>query len=171
MEPIFSNSCVFSKGILEELNKKMMSLGFKIYCIFFMIIFIALSTISFIMEQNVIGVIFAICFILIFVTLLIKPKMVAKRVFLNYNKLYGCEVETRTFFYDEIIIGKNLQTNQSVKASYSDITSIEESKHLYIIKLYKNIALTLSKDGFISDNSSDFIKFIIKKCPQAKIKL
>lgn len=171
MEPIFSNSCAFSREILEELNKKMMSVGFKIYCISFIIIFAVLSTISFIMKQNAIGVIFAVCFILIFATLLAKPKMMAKRLYLNYNKLYECEVETRTFFYDEIIIGKNLQTNQSVKASYSDITSIEESKHLYIIKLYKNIALTLSKNGFISDNSSDFIKFFTKKCPQAKIKL
>lgn len=171
MGPVFSNYCVFSEEILEELNKKMMSNGYKTYCTFFVIFYLLFSAVSFKAGQNVMGVIFAVGFICILVIFFTKSKLIAKRAYSKYIKLYGCEIETRTFFYDEMIIGKNLQSNQSVQASYSDVTEIKESHNLYIIKLHKNIALTLSKNGFISDNASEFIKFIIGKCPNAKIKL
>lgn len=39
MELIFSNSCVFSEAVLEEMNKTIISKGYKVYCLSFIIIF------------------------------------------------------------------------------------------------------------------------------------
>lgn len=171
MEPIFSNSCVFSEAVLEEMNKTMMSKAYKIYCTSFMIIFLLASVISFKVRQNVIGVIFIICFLLIFFVFFTKPKIEARKAYANYKKLYGHDVEIRTFFYDDTIVGKNLQSNQSVQVSYSDVTDVYESDNLYVIRLHKNIALTIFKNGFISDDSTEFKEFIKSKCSNAKVNL
>ncbi len=117
MELIFSNSCVFSEAVLEEMNKTIISKGYKVYCLSFIIIFLSASVVSFKVGQDVLGLIFGVCFLLIFLIFFTKPKLEAKKAYANYKKLYGREVETKTFFYDEIVVSKNLQSNQLVQAS------------------------------------------------------
>lgn len=133
--------------------------------------FLSASVVSFKVGQNVLGLIFGVCFLLIFLIFFTKPKLEAKKAYANYKKLYGREVETKTFFYDEIVVSKNLQSNQLVQASYTDVTSIEESNNLYVIKFHKNIVLTLDKNRFVSSNLSEFKKFIKEKCYNAKVNL
>jgi len=170
MEPIYSNSCIFSKTILDEMNKTMTPKGYKIYCITFIFIFLFISVLSIIAGKSIIGLIFGICCLLIILIYFSRPKILAIMTYNNYMKLYGCEVKTKTFIYEDMIIGKNLKSNKTVQASYSDITSIAESKNLYVLMLHKNIALALFKNGFIPNDCLKFKEFIIRKMSECKDK-
>ena len=97
-----------------------------------------------------------------------KIRSAAKKSLKRNEELYGRDVETRIFFYEDTIIGKNLQSGTAVRTGYDKVKKIVETPSLYVLILDGNISVLVDKGGFISDNGADFSKFIKKKCVNAK---
>ena len=97
-----------------------------------------------------------------------KISSAAKKTWQKNFDQYKKDVETRIFFYEDSIVGKNLQTGNAVRTEYEKIEIIVETPSLYVLVFLKNIAILVDKKGFISDNGADFAEFIKKKCVNAK---
>lgn len=167
MEPIFSNACTQTKQNLLEMTRAVMPGWYKLYCRIFTVIFIIFAAVTAYMGQYVFALIFIVLAVLLFIIYGKKTSSAAMKIWKKNFDLYGKDTETRIFFYEDTIVGKNLQTGSAVKTEYDKIEKIIETPSLYVLVFSKNIAILADKNGFIS-GGGDFADFIRKKCVNAR---
>lgn len=168
MEPIFSNACSQTKENLLEMIKATVPAWYKLYCRIFAVLFVVMAAVLVFIEQYLFAVIFLVLAAAILAVYNRKISSAAKKTWQKNFDQYKKDVETRIFFYEDSIVGKNLQTGNAVRTEYEKIEKIVETPSLYVLVFLKNIAILVDKNGFISDNSADFAEFIKKKCVNAK---
>lgn len=164
MEPIFSNACKYTLDNLMQMSKSALPSWYRGYCGVFSAVFIVLSAYSFYMEDIFKGAVFILFAAALVAVYYAKTTLAAKKHYKSNMELYGEEAETRIFFYDDCIIGKNMNTGKSVKTTYDKIDRIVETKNLYILNMLGNVSILVDKNGFISDNSPEFVEFMRQKC-------
>ena len=168
MEPIFSNACSQTKENLLEMIKATVPAWYKLYCRIFAVLFVVMAAVLVFIEQYLFAVIFLVLAPAILAVYNRKISSAAHKTWQKNFDQYKKDVETRIFFYEDSIVGKNLQTGNAVRTEYEKIEKIVETPSLYVLVFLKNIAILVDKNGFISDNSADFAEFIKKKCVNAK---
>ena len=168
MEPIFSNACSQTKGNLLEMIKATVPAWYKLYCRIFAVVFVIIAAAVAIKGQYIFTVIFLVLAVIILAIYNRKVSSAAEKLWKKNQDQYGKDVETRIFFYEDSIVGKNLQAGNAVRTEYEKIEKIVETPSLYVLVFCKNIAILVDKKGFISDNGADFASFIRKKCVNAK---
>ena len=168
MEPIFSNACSQTKENLLEMIKATVPAWYKLYCRIFAVLFVVMAAVLVFIEQYLFAVIFLVLAAAILAVYNRKISSAAQKTWQKNFDQYGKDVETRIFFYEDSIVGKNLQTGNAVRTEYEKIEKIVETPSLYVLVFLKNIAILVDKNGFISDNGADFAEFIKKKCVNAK---
>ncbi|MCD8036942.1 MAG: YcxB family protein, partial [Clostridiales bacterium] len=109
----------------------------------------------------------AIIAVIIMIFALHKLTSQIDKTYKSYLEKFGGEAEIRLFFYEDVIVGKNLTAGSTVKAEYSQITNISETKNLYVLGL-NGISILVDKNGFIGDNGAEFSKFIHEKCSKER---
>lgn len=170
MEPIFSNACVYSQENLGEMTRATMPTWYKVYCFMFAAFFFILAGTAVYIKNYMFAILFVVFTVLLIIIYYTRASVSAKKAYRRNSELFHKEVETRVFFYDDVIIGKNLQAGSAVKTEYSRIKLIKETKNLYVLKIPENMAILVDKNGFISENGDKFLDFIKQKCPAAKVK-
>ena len=170
MEPLFSNTCIYTMSVLQEMNRALVSVGYRIYCVVAATLFFILGLIYNRTGQMVYSAIFyaACAFMLYMVST--KASSTAKKMYKNYQKQYGSNLETHLFFYENEIIGSTKQIKGAVKTYYTDVTTVTETANLYLLKIKSKSVIVAAKNGFIADNSEEFRGFLIEKCVNAKFK-
>ena len=168
MEPIFSNACSQTKENLLEMIKATVPAWYKLYCRIFAVLFVVMAAVLVFIEQYLFAVIFLVLAAAILAVYNRKISSAAQKTWQKNFDQYKKDVETRIFFYEDSIVGKNLQTGNTVRTEYEKIEKIVETPSLYVLVFLKNIAILVDKNGFISDNGADFAEFIKKKCVNAK---
>ena len=168
MEPIFSNACSQTKENLLEMIKATVPAWYKLYCRIFAVLFVVMAAVLVFIEQYLFAVIFLVLAAAILAVYNRKISSAAQKTWQKNFDQYKKDVETRIFFYEDSIVGKNLQTGNAVRTEYEKIEKIVETPSLYVLVFLKNIAILVDKNGFISDNGADFAEFIKKKCVTAK---
>lgn len=168
MEPIFSNACSQTKENLLEMIKATVPAWYKLYCRIFAVLFVVMAAVLVFIEQYLFAVIFLVLAAAILAVYNRKISSAAQKTWQKNFDQYKKDVETRIFFYEDSIVGKNLQTGNAVRTEYEKIEKIVETPSLYVLVFLKNIAILVDKKGFISDNSADFAEFIKKKCVNVK---
>lgn len=168
MEPIFSNACSQTKENLLEMIKATVPAWYKLYCRIFAVLFVVMAAVSIYMKQYIFTYIFFALAVIILAIYNKKISSAAQKTWQKNFDQYKKDVETRIFFYEDSIVGKNLQTGNAVRTEYEKIEKIVETPSLYVLVFLKNIAILVDKNGFISDNGADFAEFIKKKCVNAK---
>ena len=168
MEPIFSNACSQTKENLLEMIKATVPAWYKLYCRIFAVLFVVMAAVLVFIEQYLFAVIFLVLAAAILAVYNRKISSAAQKTWQKNFDQYKKDVETRIFFYEDSIVGKNLQTGNAVRIEYEKIEKIVETPSLYVLVFLKNIAILVDKNGFISDNGADFAEFIKKKCVNAK---
>ncbi len=115
MEPLFSNTCIYTMSILQEMNRALVSVGYRIYCVAAAAVFFVLGLVYNRTGQMVYSAIFyaACAFMLYMVST--KASSTAKKMYKNYQKQYGSNLETHLFFYENEIIGSTKQIKGAVK--------------------------------------------------------
>ena len=171
MEPVFSNACKYTLDTLTETERASVSTGYKAYCAISAAVFAALTAFFAYQGQFPAAAVLAVLAILMAAMIFIKASVAAKKSYEASISKYGREYETRLFFYDEKIIGKNIVTGKAFETDYGRIKAVIEAKRLYVLKTDINMSVVADKNGFITDNGSEFIGFLRKKCPLAKIRL
>lgn len=169
MEPIYSNSCKYTMENLMESSVATMPKWYKPYCYAFCAVFLALAVYGFV-KGSLMGILFLIFAAVIMVVYWRKTVASARTVYKHNMEKYGQETETRIFFYDDSIVGKNLQSGSAVTTEYDKVQSIIETKNLFILKMSINMVILVDKNGFIGNNGADFADFIKGKCPNARKK-
>ena len=164
MEPLFSNTCIYTMSVLQEMNRALVSVGYRIYCVAAAAVFFVLGLVYNRTGQMVYSAIFyaACAFMLYMVST--KASSTAKKMYKNYN------LETHLFFYENEIIGSTKQIKGAVKTYYTDVTTVTETANLYLLKIKSKSVIVAAKNGFIADNSEEFRGFLIEKCVNAKFK-
>ena len=109
MEPLFSNTCIYTMSVLQEMNRALVSVGYRIYCVAAAAVFFVLGLVYNRTGQMVYSAIFyaACAFMLYMVST--KASSTAKKMYKNYQKQYGSNLETHLFFYENEIIGSTKQ--------------------------------------------------------------
>ena len=99
MEPLFSNTCIYTMNVLQEMNRALVSVGYRIYCVAAAAVFFVLGLVYNRTGQMVYSAIFyaACAFMLYMVST--KASSTAKKMYKNYQKQYGSNLETHLFFY------------------------------------------------------------------------
>lgn len=169
MEPIFSNSCKYTMQTLIESTNASQPKWYKFYCIGFGILFAALAGFGLFTQSIFKSILFAVFAGILFFMYKNKQVSDAQKIHRRNMEKYGQETETRIFFYEDSIVGKNLQSDKAVTTTYDQIENISETEHLYILKLNIPVVILLDKEGFISSSASEFVEFIKGKCPTAKV--
>ena len=167
MEPIFSNSCNYTVANLEEMAKANTPTWYKLYCIIFSILFVVIAIVSFTMKHAGVAVLFFIFAIALFFIFKKSASITAKRTYNQNAQTFDGELQTRIFFYDASIVGKNLKSSGVVNTTYDKISEVIETEHLFIINIEKDLSILVDKSGFLSDNQDNFPAFIKEKCVNA----
>ena len=171
MEPLFSNACSQTRENLHELIKATVPSWYRLYCRIFTAVFIIAAVILIFAGQYLFTGIFIALAVIMLAIYNVKISSAAKKIWQKNYDLYKKDVETRIFFYEDAIVGKNLQSGNAVRTEYEKIEKIVETRSLYVLVFCKNIAILVDKEGFLSENEGvlmDFDGFIRKKCVNAK---
>ena len=168
MEPIFSNACKYTMDVLVESTATSQPKWYKYYCYIFAGIFIILAVFGFTNGSILKGLLFAAFSAVLIFFFKTRQTSNAQAIYKKNMEKYGQETETRIFFYEDSIVGKNLQSDKAVTTTYDQLGLITETEHLYILKMTINVVILVDKNGFISDNGADFIPFLLSKCPDVK---
>ncbi|MCH5278225.1 MAG: hypothetical protein J1E60_00355 [Christensenellaceae bacterium] len=92
----------------------------------------------------------------------------AKRDLVIYN---AKDPEKWIYYTEDCIIFVNQYNGGIEKFKYEQIRKLSETKDLFKIWLPQNLFLVAHKGGFVKGTPLEFIEFIKRKAPKAKIKL
>ena len=171
MEPIYQNTCRYSKANRLEMAKRTTKVSYTVICML-VIVYCIGSTIYFILMNDLLGsmccFLLSVFFILFCIYL---PYRNVNRVMRRSYSLYHSEVESDVCFFADYILVVNKQTSGQTKIDYTQIIKVTQTKNLYLLILKENLVVPIDKNGFVKGNRDDFERFIIGKAVNAKIKL
>ena len=168
MEPLFSNACVQTEQNLLEMTRASVPVWYRLYCRLLSAVMAVCAIVMVFMKMYMFTALFFALAVILAAVYEAKIRSAAKKSLKRNEELYGRDVETRIFFYEDTIIGKNLQSGTAVRTGYDKVKKIVETPSLYVLILDGNISVLVDKGGFISDNGAEFSKFIKEKCVNAK---
>lgn len=159
----FENTCVYTQQHLLEMGRKTTQ-AFRLVLLCACLLFLALG-----IWEAVAGVLWRAIVSFMFVAvwaylLLVEPQMNAKRAYKRYWATYHAQVQTRNLFFDDHILGINVQSGGEMRIAYDQIVKIHETKSLYLLMLPKRMLVMVDKNGFQTGDAAAFAPWLRSKC-------
>ncbi|PKM40805.1 MAG: hypothetical protein CVV04_06375 [Firmicutes bacterium HGW-Firmicutes-9] len=171
MEPLFTNTCAYSKKNLQEamfaLNKRKRIL-ISLFCLFS----IAGCIYNYIIWYDYLFIImaFGLLALLLFkyvYQIMNKAKVIADRCILLYHEV---PIQTVRFF-DDRLEPVSIMSKEELSFEYTQIIRVEKSKRLYVLFFNGKVMIILDKSKFDNITLEEFERFIREKAVNAKVLL
>ena len=169
MEPLFTNTCAYSKENLQEAmfalykRKKILLSLFCLFCITGCLYyyFIYYDYLFVIMA-------FALFAVLIYkyvYQIISRAKLTASRCLVIYHEV---PVQT-TRFFDDRVEPIAVMLKEDLSLDYKQIMRVEKSKRLYVLYFNGKMMIILDKSKFENISSDAFERFILERAVNAKV--
>lgn len=111
MNVLYENVCFYTKRNLLEMAKKTVKRGYIIWCVVLILTcsIVGIAAITIGNNLTIPGSVLLVGAILIAYLVYMAPRKASLTAYKRNMELYHSEVETRTIFYEDYFIGKNLQ--------------------------------------------------------------
>ncbi len=158
MEPLFTNTCTYTKQNLLEAGRGTSSR--KLPTIRFICLGLLIFLGGLLMANYVfclLGVLFCVFYPLYS---LWAVRFLAANRYQQLQQLYRGEAESVISFYEDQFSVHYLQGGSDVTLSYPQIAKVFETKNLYFLMLSTKIGFLLDKRGFVGTTGDEFGRFI-----------
>lgn len=116
-------------------------------------------------QDRVFFTLFGVCFLIVFLTMLLTPPLVLRQLKESDRRLHnGQKFETIVQFGDRILIREG---TFSLACTYDQIIKIRPLKHAYVLMFGPRNAIMVSPEHFTVGTFDEFQTFIKERCPQA----
>ena len=170
MDCKFENISVQKKENLLEMYNRTLRKSFLVYGIAVAVLFLLFVVTS--LLTGTISLIYTALYVIVVLFVgnwvLRMPKKTAESTYASNEEQFHCEPQTHTFFYENEMRGRNLQSGVEIQVPYSQVVMVMETKHLFLIRIPEKRMVLVDKGGFQRGNSSEFGAFLREKCTAAK---
>ena len=110
-------------------------------------------------------VLFGVCFLIVFLTMLFSPPIMLRQMKENNRRLHnGQKFETIVQFGDRILVREG---TFSLACTYDQIIKIRPLKYSYVLMFGPRNAIMVSPEHFTIGTFDEFQAFIKERCPKA----
>ena len=171
MEPLFTNTCAYSKENLQEAmfalykRKKFLMSLFCLFCIGGCLYYYFIWY-----DYLFVLMAFALLAVLIYkyvYQIVSKAKLTASRCILLYHEI---PVQTVRFF-DNRLEPVSIMSKEELSFEYTQLIRVEKSRHLYVLYFNGKMMVILDKSNFENISLEEFERFIKEKAVNAKVLL
>ena len=161
----FENTCTYTQQHLLEMGRRTTQ-AFRLVLLCACLLFLALGiweAVAGVLWRAIVSFLFAAVWAYL---LLVEPQMNAKRAYRRYWETYHAQVQTRNLFFEDAILGINVQGGGEMRITYDQIVKIHETKNLYLLMLPKRMLVMVDKHGFEKGDAAAFVPWLRSRCPK-----
>lgn len=166
----FENISVQNKENLKEMYRRTLRKSFVVYGAAVAVLFVLF------LAGNLITRSFSLIYTLMYVVIVLfvgswvirMPKKTANTTYANNQEQFHCEPQTHTFFYEDEMRGRNLQSGVEIQVPYEQVVMVMETQNLFLIRIPEKRMVLVDKRGFQRGDSGEFAAFLKEKCTSAK---
>ncbi len=170
-ETLFENRCRYTRAILLEMSNRIRRPARIVMLVCVAVLLACAALYWFYLGDSLMTAVCAALAALFAAYEALVLRLSVRSTLQRYQELYHAPLESRTFFYDDYILNTNEQTKGELRLEYTQLTALLETKHLYLLRLRRQLVVPVDKDGFVGGERSAFERFIREKAVKAKIRL
>lgn len=159
MEPVFENRYIFERSLMKEYINQLLR-SQRIFGAVCAVLALGMGLLN---RGKFFGAFFLACFLILVLALLIQGPMALNRLDKANRALHnGAQVETVYRLGEKQI--SLTEGDTAITIQYAQITSIRETKSLYLLMMGGQNAVMLKKDGFTLGNPAELEEFLKERC-------
>ena len=162
----FENRYYSTDQMLSEYVHRVLCRNIFCFGTLFALVALAFGIFSWLNQDMIFLTLFGVCFLIIFLTMLIAPILTIKQLKDSDQRLHnGQKFETIVQFGDRILIREG---TFSLACTYDQIMKFCPLKHSYILMFGPRNSIMISPEHFTIGTFDEFQTFIKERCPAAK---